>query len=82
MTAQEHSGVAARNSVRFPLRLPNNGMRERLAEQARRNQRAVNSEIIAQLESVEFMQQELDRLRRLVDAGFGPQAFPEKKNVQ
>jgi len=81
LPSQEQS-VADRNTDRFTLRLPANGMHERIAEQARLNHRTMNAEIIAQLQGADFLRQELDRLRRLVDALFGSNAFPEMNNGQ
>lgn len=76
------ASVAARNTDRFTLRFPADGMHERIAEQARLNNRTMNAEIIAQLQGAEFLRQELNRLRRLVDALFGSNAFPEINNGQ
>jgi hypothetical protein len=78
----DDQSVAGRNTDRFTLRLPADGMHERIAKQARLNHRTMNAEIIAQLQGAEFLRQELDRLRRLVDALFGSNAFPEMTNGQ
>lgn len=51
---------------KFVVRLPD-GMRERIAMQARENTRSMNSEIIHRLESTVELEAALDRALKIID---------------
>lgn len=61
------SSSTGRDSEKFNLRLPD-GMRERIAQAAKANNRSMNSEIVARLEA-SFSEGGIDELaRELIDA--------------
>jgi hypothetical protein len=55
-----------RNEEKFVIRLPN-GMRGRIADQARDNNRSMNSEVLHRLERTEELESSLERAHRVID---------------
>lgn len=55
-----------RTEEKFVIRLPD-GMRGRIADQARANTRSMNSEILHRLEHTEVLESALERAHRVID---------------